>query len=142
MIQIPQAKREAAQILHDGLREIARRKSQRLFYHMYPDQDTPTPAWALGEQIDNDLIYARDKYSKHMAFFRAGAQYPERCFRAANRIGKTMGGGGYELSCHLTGEYPDWWEGRRYDRPIRGWAAGKTERQPGIFCRPRCLEQP
>ena len=41
-----------------------------------------------------------------------------RCFLAANRVGKTEGVGGYELTCHLTGEYPDWWEGRTFDDPI------------------------
>ena len=25
---------------------------------------------------------------------------------------------------HLTGRYPDWWEGRRWDRPIAAWASG------------------
>jgi phage terminase large subunit-like protein len=45
---------------------------------------------------------------------------------AANRVGKTEGAGGFELTCHLTGRYPDWWEGRRFAAPIRAWAAGKT----------------
>jgi phage terminase large subunit-like protein len=27
---------------------------------------------------------------------------------------------------HLTGEYPDWWDGKRWDRPVIGWAAGVT----------------
>src|SRR5258708_1115773 len=27
---------------------------------------------------------------------------------------------------HLKGEYPDWWMGRRWDRPIEAWAAGET----------------
>ena len=26
----------------------------------------------------------------------------------------------------LTGLYPDWWEGRRFDRPVHAWAAGRT----------------
>lgn len=39
--------------------------------------------------------------------------------------GKTICGG-YECSAHLTGLYPDWWEGRRFERPIAAWAAGKT----------------
>lgn len=43
----------------------------------------------------------------------------------ANRIGKTLSGS-YELVCHLTGRYPEWWEGRRFDEPINAWAAGKT----------------
>lgn len=45
---------------------------------------------------------------------------------AANRVGKTWGVGGYETALHLTGEYPDWWVGRRFDGPIEAWAAGDT----------------
>ena len=45
---------------------------------------------------------------------------------AANRVGKTEGVGGYERTLHLTGAYPPWWEGRRFERPIAAWAAGKT----------------
>jgi phage terminase large subunit-like protein len=29
-----------------------------------------------------------------------------------------------ELSYHLTGLYPDWWEGRKYNLPIIAWAGG------------------
>lgn len=47
---------------------------------------------------------------------------------AANRVGKTEGVGGYELSLHLTGQYPDWWVGRRFTRPVRAWAAGDTSK--------------
>lgn len=45
---------------------------------------------------------------------------------AANRVGKTWGVGGYEMALHLTGKYPDWWEGRRFDGPVEAWAAGDT----------------
>ena len=38
----------------------------------------------------------------------------------------TEGAGGYEIALHLTGQYPDWWPGRRFTRPISAWAAGKT----------------
>ena len=68
----------------------------------------------------------RELYPKHMEFFKAGATYRERCAMAANRVGKTEGMGGYETALHLTGRYPEWWEGRRFDRPVRFWAAGKT----------------
>jgi phage terminase large subunit-like protein len=30
----------------------------------------------------------------------------------------------YEDALHLTGAYPGWWEGRRFDRPIVCWACG------------------
>jgi phage terminase large subunit-like protein len=66
---------------------------------------------------------ARDLYPRHLDFFKAGATYRERCFMAANQVGKTTAGG-YEASCHLTGNYPHWWPGRRFRHPIRMWAAG------------------
>jgi phage terminase large subunit-like protein len=34
--------------------------------------------------------------------------------------------GGYETTLHLTGDYPEWWEGRRFEEPIEAWAAGDT----------------
>ena len=68
----------------------------------------------------------RELYPKHLEFFRVGAEFQERCFMAANRVGKTQGGGAYESTLHLTGRYPDWWEGKRFDHPIDAWVAGKT----------------
>ncbi|MBC2741580.1 MAG: hypothetical protein HGJ93_00645 [Desulfosarcina sp.] len=68
----------------------------------------------------------RDLYQKHMEFFKMGAVFRERCFMAANRVGKTEGAGGYETALHLTGKYPQWWQGRRFERPIIAWAAGDT----------------
>jgi len=69
---------------------------------------------------------ARDKYPKHMQFFESGKRFAERCIMAANRIGKSEGIGAYELTLHLTGLYPDWWPGIRFNRPITSWAAGTT----------------
>ena len=66
-----------------------------------------------------------EKYAKHLEFFRQGASNTERLFMAANRVGKSLGGA-YEATCHLTGLYPHWWEGRRFDHPTEGWAAGDT----------------
>jgi phage terminase large subunit-like protein len=36
---------------------------------------------------------------------------------AGNQLGKTLAGAA-EAAMHLTGEYPDWWEGRRFDKPV------------------------
>lgn len=105
--------------------EYARKERQKLFDHLYPDEDQPAPP-AMLDYFPNGTIHSRHKYPVHMEFFDAGAKYRERCALCANRVGKTFGMGGYEYSCHLTGLYPDWWTGRRFDRPIRGWAAGKT----------------
>ncbi|GAA4108767.1 terminase large subunit domain-containing protein [Aminobacter aganoensis] len=109
--------RERKEVIAAILAEKQKRQSQRMFHTLFPDEDTIQP--------DGRIIHARHKYAKHMEFFRAGAEYRERCFLAANRVGKTVAGG-YEVSAHLTGLYPDWWEGRRFDGPIRAWACGKT----------------
>ncbi len=64
-----------------------------------------------------------DPYSYQQKFHADNAKF--RCLRAGNRIGKTHCGGA-ELAMHLTGLYPDWWKGRRYDKAIRAVAAGKN----------------
>lgn len=69
--------------------------------------------------------YAYDKYPKHLQFFNLGDRFRERLFMAANRVGKSVAGG-FEATCHLTGMYPDWWKGKRFDRPTDGWVAGDT----------------
>jgi phage terminase large subunit-like protein len=71
-------------------------------------------------------LLSRHNYPKHMAFFAAGKEFSERCIMAANRIGKSESIGAYEMTLHLTGRYPDWWEGKRFTRPITAWAAGTT----------------
>src|SRR6516165_4770647 len=68
----------------------------------------------------------RELYSKHLQFFEAGATRRERALIAANRAGKSEGVGAYETVLHLTGRYPAWWKGRRFNRPISAWAAGDT----------------
>lgn len=64
-------------------------------------------------------------YAKQLAFHKAGLTYRERLLMAGNQLGKTWSGGA-EAAFHLTGRYPDWWPGRRWDRPIVGWVGGVT----------------
>jgi phage terminase large subunit-like protein len=90
--------------------EIERRKAGRKLETFYPETGS----------------LRRELYPKHLEFFRLGAHLRERLFIAANRVGKTEGAGGYELTCHLTGRYPTWWEGRRFTRPNTWWAVGDT----------------
>lgn len=92
------------------LKAKADRGKKRKLFSYYPDEGP----------------LRRELYPRHMEFFEAGANYRERCFMAANRIGKTEGAGGYETTLHLTGRYPNWWKGRRFDKQVNWWASGKT----------------
>ena len=67
----------------------------------------------------------RELYVKHMEFFQASAAWSEVAIIAGNRTGKTFSAA-YAFGCHLTGFYQDWWPGRRWTRPIRAWACGKS----------------
>lgn len=62
-------------------------------------------------------------YAKQKLFHNTVCR--ERLFMAGNQLGKTFSGGS-EMSYHLTGLYPDWWDGRRFDDPIVAWASGIT----------------
>lgn len=90
--------------------EKIRRRLTRKILSYYPD----------------DGPLRRELYVKHNQFFEAGLKFRQRLMLAANRVGKTEGVGGYELTLHLTGQYPKWWKGRRFTKPINAWAAGNT----------------
>jgi phage terminase large subunit-like protein len=92
------------------LKEKQRRLDRTKLFRLYPDAGP----------------LRRELYPKHLKYFAAGREHQERCMMAANRVGKTWGVGGYETALHLTGRYPDWWPGRRFDHPVDVWAAGDT----------------
>lgn len=101
--------RAARLALLAALEEKARRKRYNLIRELFPDEGP----------------YRRELYGKHLEFFRAGKYHKERLFMAGNRVGKTIAGGG-EMTYHLTGDYPHWWEGKTFDKPINALAAGDT----------------
>lgn len=64
-------------------------------------------------------------YPKQSEFHLAGASFRERLLMAGNQLGKTLAAG-METSMHLTGKYPEWWNGRRFEKATHFWAAGPT----------------
>jgi phage terminase large subunit-like protein len=86
--------------------------------------------------------FRRALYEKHLRFFAAGGKHEvqrecpphcegephrERCLLAANRTGKTIAAA-YEVICHATGIYPDWWPGGRFTEPVLIWVANDTNK--------------
>lgn len=67
----------------------------------------------------NDFV----PYGWQKDFITASSNCAQLLAMTGNRCGKTFSGA-YIMACHLTGLYPDWWDGRRYDRPVEAWAAG------------------
>src|SRR5260221_3093015 len=79
----------------------------------------------LASRTKSNRLRKYRPYRKQAEFHAAGARYDERLFMAGNQLGKTLAGA-YEWAMHLTGRYPDWWQGRVFDAPVRLWAAGIT----------------
>lgn len=90
------------------LRELRRRTEADKLSQLYPDTG----------------LLSRDKYTKYIQMFAAGKIHQERAALGGNRVGKTLGIGGYELAVHVTGLYPHWWPGRTFEQPMLAWAAG------------------
>lgn len=88
--------------------EIRRRKYARIFYQ-FPD---------VGP-------LKRDLYIKHIEFINSTAKFRESAFQAANRSGKSETGA-FAVSVWLTGEYPHWWKGKIFNRPVNVLVAGET----------------
>lgn len=102
---------ERLEISPDDIRlELERRRYRKLDY-FFPDHGP----------------LSRKGYKKHTDFIAATSTNRECCFMAANRSGKTETGA-YAVTVWLTGEYPDWWEGRRFPGPVNILAAGETAR--------------
>ncbi|HEY4249995.1 MAG TPA: terminase family protein [Roseomonas sp.] len=77
------------------------------------------------QRLDETRLQLYRPYARQAAFHEAGASFRERLLMAGNQVGKTWTAGA-EAAFHLTGDYPAWWKGRRFDRPTAGWAAGVT----------------
>lgn len=75
---------------------------------------------------ENKLAFYKP-YKKQNDFHTAGSLrgIRERLLMAGNQLGKTYSAAA-ETAMHLTGRYPDWWQGKRFTYPLTGWAASLT----------------
>lgn len=105
------------------LEEQKRREAGRVFFRTYPEEGK----------------FSRYAYPKHMEIFGLGSVKPIRLAVGGNGIGKTFGIGCYETTCHATGIYPDWWEGKRYTRPTDIYVAGNTKEDVRTIIQPKLV---
>lgn len=93
----------------NDLKELEKRKKFRRIDFMFPDEGP----------------LRRELYTETIPWFFASKTYCELVLFGGNRTGKTESGA-YMSVLHATGEYPDWWEGRRFDYPTKGRVCGRN----------------
>ncbi len=69
-----------------------------------------------------------EPYPWQVEFYKAGLENKQRMLMAANRVGKTASQA-VEVAYHLTGLYPDWWEGIRFTGKTKVWCLGVSGEQ-------------
>lgn len=84
------------------------------------------------KRIRENQLRQYNPYPFQKKFHKNGKTHSQRLLMAGNRVGKTRCAA-YEVAMHATGQYPDWWKGLRFTRPVRIIAAGqRTERTRDI----------
>ena len=83
-------------------------------------------------QQENRLNYYKP-YRFQKDFHNTGKEANQRLLMAANRVGKSYVGA-MEMAIHITGLYPDWWEGKRFDVPIKAWVCGASNETTRYIC--------
>ena len=65
-------------------------------------------------------------YPEQLQFLNSTADIA--CLLGGNRVGKSETGS-FAISCHVTGNYPDWWKGVRFAAPVDVWVVGVTSQR-------------
>lgn len=111
-----------------------------------PYSSAPTPEEAkkeLGRRIEVEVArrIAQRRFTKYQPyewqkkFHNGGKDNKHRLLMAANGVGKTFPGA-WEVVAHLTGEYPDWYEGFRFHRPVKVWTGSISNQAQREFIQP------
>lgn len=98
------------ELLAELLEERSQRQKERKLFSYFPDEGP----------------LRRELYKKHLMGFSAMKTARHVWMMAGNRTGKTESWMLYAVALAATGLYPEWWPGRKWDRPIKAWLAGKT----------------
>lgn len=88
-------------------------------------------AKALALQCNKIELYR--PHEKQRSAHALSATYTSCAIFGGNRTGKSLAAA-MEMTFHLTGRYPDWWQGRRWSRPVRAWVASESWASNIIGC--------
>ena len=99
----------------------------------------------LQERKEITRINFYDPYPYQKSFHNAldlfNGRAKQRLLMAANKVGKTFCGAA-EMAIHLTGNYPEWWSGHKFYKPIRAWVAGNTSANTRDIVQAELLGEP
>lgn len=104
------AKVESGELSGEKLKDVLELLQQRENYKRFNKSDYFNP------------------YPYQKKFYELGANNRYRFLCAGNRCGKTFSAA-FECFLHLTGKYPTWWKGRRFNKPINFWFMGVNVEQ-------------
>jgi len=107
------------------------------------DNDTLQRAVEIAKELERRKATNRmahyEPYEYQLKFHNDKSS--QRLLMAGNRVGKSFCGA-MEMAYHVTGRYPTWWEGRRFNRPIRAWAGGVSNETTRDVCQKELVGQP
>ena len=86
-----------------------------------------------------NLMNSYKPYDYQKKFHRSLAS--QRLLMAGNRVGKSFSGA-MEMAYHCTGLYPEWWTGKRFNRPVRCWVGGVSNETTRDVCQKELTGQP
>lgn len=105
------------------LAQLERRIAERKIYNYRPFGH-PDTIWPDGEIYKEHPEWVKWSNKPWQLDFHNAVAH-ERLLLCANGVGKTVAGSA-ETAIHLTGEYPDWWEGHKFKNPPFFWIGSIT----------------
>jgi phage terminase large subunit-like protein len=120
---------ERAELYEQLAERIAQRKMFK--FRPYGHPDTLCPDGKLWKKMaalkDEDKWVEWSNKPWQLDFINGGATYQERMLKTGNREGKTLTAAA-ETAIHMTGLYPDYWDGKRFDdeKNLLVWTGSPT----------------
>lgn len=113
--------------------EELERRNNSILHWLFRDEDTKLIEGTFpfshklteASRAVDSILHGRSSYGKHCEFFAAGKDFQKRYLIAGNRVGKTLSAA-VEVTYHITGLYPDWWEGHRFDAHNDWWVVADS----------------
>ncbi len=120
---MPRLRSDEADILAAAIAERQRRRTDQDYASQQAQRQTFERTKLYQAYPDTGPL-RRELYGKHLIHFEASSLFGQTALMGGNRSGKSFANC-FAIACHMTGWYPSWWRGRRFNRPVSVWAAGE-----------------